>query len=329
VAEDTGFVFRGAKKSNSEDPDSHLQGTFIRDVFSSSEVQANDQLVAGTAWLFARPEFDQAFDQIYVDEAGQVALANLVAMGTCARNIVLLGDPMQLGQPTQGTHPGHSGESGLEYLLEGRATVTPERGVFLPTTYRMAPALCRFISEAVYDGRLEPEASNANQRLVLGADADPALCEAGIRFVPVEHQGNAQQSPEEAVRVGTLIESLLHQEYLNRQGVKRRISLDDILVVAPYNLQVNLLRQSLPSGTRVGTVDKFQGQEAAVAIVSMATSSQEDLPRDIGFLFSKNRMNVAISRARCMALIVGSPRLKTVHCATVEQMSLVNLLCAV
>jgi len=327
VAEETGFAFRGAKKSNGDDPDSQFRGKFVRDVFSPGEVQAEDQLVAGTAWLFARADFDQAFDQIFVDEAGQVALANLAAMGTCARNLVLLGDPMQLGQPTQGTHPGHSGESGLEYLLEGRATVPTERGVFLPTTYRMAPALCRFISDAVYDGRLEAESNNANQKLALGATADPALAEAGIRFVPVDHQGNAQQSAEEAGRVACLIESLLKQDFVDRDGVRRRITLEDILVVAPYNLQVHLLRQTLPSGARVGTVDKFQGQEAAVAIVSMATSSQEDLSRNIGFLFSKNRLNVAISRARCLALVVASPKLLTVHCATVEQMALVNLLC--
>jgi len=327
VALEEGFVFQGAKKGTAGDTDTQFQGQFLRNVNSAEDVTPEDQLVAGTAWLFSRESFDQAFDYLFVDEAGQVALANLVALGTCARNLVLLGDPMQLGQPTQGVHPGHSGESGLEYLLQERATVPADRGVFLPTSWRMAPSLCRFISDAVYDGRLEPERANHRQKLVLTEAADPALMEAGIRFLPVAHQGNSQQSAEEVERIHALFQSLLQQDFVDRQGVQRPIGLEDILVVAPYNMQVNLLRQTLPAGARVGTVDKFQGQEAPVVIVSMATSSQDDLPRDIAFLFSKNRLNVAISRAQCLAVVVASPRLLTVNCATVEQMALVNLMC--
>ena len=327
VAREDNYTFQGAKKGNADDPDTHFQGQFIRNVKSAGDISPKDQLVAGTAWLFSRPEFDQTFDYLVVDEAGQVTLANLIAMGTCAHNLVLLGDPMQLGQPTQGVHPGHSGESGLEYLLQDRATVPPDRGIFLPTTWRMAPALCQFISDAVYDGRLEPEGANHLQKLVLSVAADLILIEAGIRFLPTAHQGNSQRSQEEAARIKTLYQSLLQQEFQDRHGVQRRIGLEDILVVAPYNLQVNLLRKTLPSGARVGTVDKFQGQEAPVVIVSMATSSEEDLPRDIGFLFSKNRLNVAISRAQCLAVVVASPGLLTVNCSTVEQMALVNLMC--
>jgi uncharacterized protein len=234
---------------------------------------------------------------------------------------------MQLGQPTQGVHPGHSGESGLEYLLDGRATVAPERGIFLPTSWRMAPAVCQFISDAVYDGRLHPEADNARQKLVLNKKAAPILPETGIRFLPVTHAGNSQKSPEEADHIRTLFDTLLKQHHIDRHGKKHRFGLDDILVVAPYNMQVNLLKQTLPAGARVGTVDKFQGQEAPVVIVSMATSSEDDLPRDIGFLFSKNRLNVALSRAQCLAIVVASPDLLTVKCNTVEQMALVNLLC--
>ena len=162
--------------------------------------------MAGTAWLFSMAAFDQAFDTLFVDEAGQVALANLLALGTCARNLILLGDPMQLGQPTQGVHPGHSGESGLEYLLDGRATVAPEAGIFLPTSWRMAPAVCQFISDAVYDGRLHPEADNARQKLNLARTADPILTETGIRFLPIAHAGNSQKSPEEANRIRTLFD---------------------------------------------------------------------------------------------------------------------------
>jgi superfamily I DNA and/or RNA helicase len=340
VALADGVEFKGVKKATSRNPDSHFDGAFIRNEESADGIGDDDQLVAGTAWLFSKPEFDQTFDFLFVDEAGQVALANLLALGTCARNLILLGDPMQLGQPTQGVHPGHSGASGLEYLLDGRATVAPERGIFLPTSWRMAPAVCQFISDAVYDGRLHPEADNANQKLVFlplpqagegrgegGFSADPILTESGIRFLPVTHAGNSQKSPEEAARIRALYDNLLHQHFIDRHGKKQRIGIDDILVVAPYNMQVNLLRQTLPAGARVGTVDKFQGQEAPVVIVSMATSSEDTLPRDIGFLFSKNRLNVAISRAQCLAIVVASPDLLTVKCNTVEQMALVNLLC--
>lgn len=327
VAVEQKFSFDGIKKATATDPDSFHKGSLIKDITSADGIPAGVKLVAGTAWLFSKKEFDQAFDYLFVDEAGQVCLANLIAIGVCAKNIVLLGDPMQLSQPTQGVHPGHSGESGMEYLLDGRATVTPERGIFLPTSWRMAPAVCRFISNAVYDGRLNPEAANANQKLVLSKNADQVLIESGIRFLPVSHKSNSQRSPEEANRIAEIYKNLLLQRFTDRHCKQRDISQDDILVVAPYNMQVNLLRETLPQGARIGTVDKFQGQEAPVVIVSMATSSEEYMPRDIGFLFSKNRLNVAISRAQCLAIVVASPKLLTVKCNTVEQMALVNLLC--
>ena len=172
-------------------------------------------------------------------------MANLAAIGTCAQNIVLLGDQMQLGQPIQGVHPGRSGESSLEYLLDGLATVPPDRGIFLPTTWRMCPDVCRFISEAVYDGRLEPEPKNANQTLVLGAKPHPALQPTGVVFWPMDHAGCAQKSAEEAQEIERIYQSLLKQaSWIDREGVKRRITPDDILVVAPYNMQVKLLQRT-------------------------------------------------------------------------------------
>jgi uncharacterized protein len=327
VADEQRFSFIGAKKSTRDQDGTTFNGKFLRNVYDKKEITSDDQLVAGTAWLFADVVFDQAFDLLFVDEAGQVALANLIAMGTCAKNIVLLGDPMQLGQPTQGTHPGRSGESCLEYLLDGRATVAPDMGVFLATTWRMAPKVCEFISDAVYDGRLIPEQDNARQHLFLGKSADPILCQSGIRFVECIHEGCGQKSQEEAERIRTIYDNLLSQSYVDRKGEMHPITACDILVVAPYNMQVNLLRKALPGGARVGTVDKFQGQEAPVVIVSMTTSSGDDLPRDISFLFSKNRLNVAISRAKCLAIVVASPKLLAIKCSTVEQMALVNLLC--
>jgi len=319
--------FRGVKKSSAEDQ--FLNGRLIADTIDNAAVEGGGyQLIAGTAWLFARPALDQALDYLFIDEAGQVSLANIVAMGVSAKNIVLVGDQMQLAQPIQGAHPGGSGVSALEHLLGERATVPPECGIFLGVTRRMHPDLCRFVSDAVYDSRLEAEPGNARQRLVLEDGADPeALLPAGLRFVAVEHAGCAQKSEEEAARLQLTYECLLAQHWMDRHGAEHLLTPDDILVVSPYNMQVNLLQGLLPPGARVGTVDKFQGQEAPVVLISLATSSGEDLPRNIEFLYSRNRLNVAMSRARCLAVIYACPRLLEIACQTIDQMRLVNTLC--
>ena len=218
------------------------------------------------------------------------------------------------------------GLSVLEYLLEDWATVPPERGAFLATTWRMHENVCRFISDAVYDGRLRPEPHNQNQGLILTGDAHPALAPSATRFVEVGHQGCAQKSEEEGQVIHEIYASLLRQRYHDREGAIHPMTTENILVVSPYNMQVNYLKSILASA-RVGTVDKFQGQEAEVVLISMATSSGEDLPRNIEFLFSKNRLNVAISRARCLAVIVASPALLEIPCRTVEELELVNTLC--
>jgi superfamily I DNA and/or RNA helicase len=287
----------------------------------------NSSLIAGTAWLFARDEFDEVLDYLFIDEAGQVSLANLVAMGLSAKNIVLVGDQMQLGQPIQGVHPGLSGMSILDYLLEGEATIPADRGIFLSTTWRMHENVCRFISDAVYDGRLHPEKDNQNQSLILSKSAHDSLRENGIRFIKADHEGCSQRSEVEGEIVRDLLSSLLEQRYRDRDGKVNFIGLENVLVVTPYNVQVNYLKSILPEGAQVGTVDKFQGQEAEVVIISMVTSSSEDLPRNIEFLYSKNRLNVAISRARTLAIIVANPNLLEIPCQTVEQMQLVNTLC--
>lgn len=328
VAIQQGFEFRGAKKSTS--PESQIQGRFIRDESNTQTlIRGVDklQLVAGTAWVFSSPKLEAKFDYLFVDEAGQVALANLVAMSTCAKNIVLLGDQMQLGQPIQGVHPGESGLSTLEYLLQGEATIADSRGVFLKDTWRMHPDVCRFISDAVYSGRLEPERDNARQKLLLPKDTHPSLKPTGIAFVEAKHEGCSQRSDEEAEVILEIFKNLMGSRYVDRKGVEHPMTLENILVVAPYNLQVNRLKQVLPTGVRVGTVDKFQGQEAEAVLVSMTTSSGEYLPRDIDFLYSKNRLNVAISRARCWAGVVASPALLEVNVSSPVQMALVNTLC--
>jgi uncharacterized protein len=322
-----GLRCRGIKKSSRED---QLLGTggWIEETLENEAITRGHQLVAGTAWLFARPEHDQAFDYLFVDEAGQVGLANVVAMGVAARNIVLVGDQMQLAQPIQGTHPRESGVSGLQHLLQDHATVPPERGIFLSETRRMHPDLSVFISAAVYDGRLMSAPETERQRVLADPMLDSeAIAPAGLRFVAVESLACTQRSQPEADRLQQTYHALLGQHWMDEEGVERQIGTEDILVVSPYNMQVELLKRSLPAGARVGTVDKFQGQEAAVVLISMATSSGDDLPRNIDFLFSRNRMNVAISRARCLAVIYANPRLLEVPCNTIDQIELVNGLC--
>ena len=326
--------FRGAYKASSSNADSAFDGEYIFSVPGNGDVVAGlhedgVQLVAGTAWLFCDARMQGKLDYLFVDEAGQVAAANLAAMGLSAKNLVLLGDQMQLAQPIQGVHPGQSGLSALDFLLGGLATIPLDRGVFLPTTWRMHPKVCQFISDAIYEGRLHAEPRNAKQQLVLRSDAHPALKPSGIVYVPVAHDGCKQRSDEEAQIVLTLYQSLMQQLFRNHEGNQHPMTADNILVVAPYNVQVDLLKRTLPEGARVGTVDKFQGQEAEVVIVSMTTSNADCLPRNIEFLYSKNRLNVAISRAKTLAIVVASPALADIPCSTVEQMGLVNLMCKV
>jgi predicted RecB family nuclease len=283
-----------------------------------------DSVVGGTAWLFSRDDFDKGFDYLFVDEAGQVSIANIVAMGTCAKNIVLVGDPMQLSQPIQGAHPGESGFSALEYLLAGHNTVPGDRGIFLPVSRRMHPDVCRFISDIVYEGRLTSDDGAARQKILGNCMSHLS----GAHLIEVAHVGNAQSSLEEVAAIRNRIELLVGSIFRDRDGLERKLGLGDILVVAPYNLQVNALKVGLPSGARVGTVDKFQGQEAPVCLVSMTSSSAEEIPRGVDFLFSLNRINVAISRAQALSLVFASPALLEVPCTNVEDMRLVNSLCA-
>jgi uncharacterized protein len=325
AGEDPGW--RGVKK-HSGTPESRFRSAREEPLIDNSDdigefAGGECRLVAGTAWLFARPELDSTLDYLFVDEAGQISLADALAIGTSARNLVLLGDPLQLAQVSQAVHPPGAGASVLEHLLGEHATIPSERGLFIDETRRMHPDVCRFISEAIYEGRLESFADCARQSL----NARGELTGTGVRYVPVAHEGNARQSTEEAREVARCVDGLLGADYTTADGEIRPLRADDIMVVAPYNAQVRCLREHLPDGVRVGTVDKFQGQEAAVAFFSMATSSGAELPRNLEFLFSRNRLNVAVSRARCLAVLVCSPDLLHVRCRSAEQMRLVNALC--
>jgi superfamily I DNA and/or RNA helicase len=280
-------------------------------------------VVGATAWFFSRDENVQAFDWLFVDEAGQVGLANMAAMGRAARNIVLVGDPRQLPQVIQGAHPEPANLSCLDWMLGEHATVPPDRGIFLPISRRMHPDVCRFISDQVYQGRLTSHPDTV-QQCVSGT----AFPEVGAFWVPVSHEGNAQIAPEEVAAIQAATSELLRGTWTEKDGSTRPLRQTDIIVVAPYNAQVNALRDVLPDGIRVGTVDKFQGQEAPICLVSMTASSAEETSRGMEFLFSLNRINVAVSRAKGLSLVFGATRLREAKCETVEQMRLVNTLCA-
>jgi predicted RecB family nuclease len=280
-------------------------------------------VVAGTSWLFARPELDGTLDVLFVDEAGQQSLANTVAAATAARSIVLLGDPNQLPQVSQGTHPDGAGASALEHVLGDSRTLPPDRGLFLPVTYRMHPRVNGYVSELFYERRLATDPSTAHQAI-----AGPGT---GIRYMPVTHPGDGSRSTAEAEAVAGLVAGLVGRAWTDRFDAVRQLGLADILVVAPYNAHVAevhaAIERRLGPGARVGTVDKFQGQEAPVAIFTTATSSPDELPRDMEFLYSGNRLNVAVSRARGLAILVSSPDLLRVACRTAEQMKMVNAFC--
>ncbi|MBN8603138.1 MAG: TM0106 family RecB-like putative nuclease [Planctomycetes bacterium] len=326
MAIDRKVTFEGVKKSSAGKPESIYSGTFIGSEEESENISLSASLLAGSAWLFAHERFDQHLDYLFIDEAGQVSVANVIAMGVAARNIVLVGDQMQLGQPIQGVHPGEAGLSILDYLLAKQATVSPERGIFLNHTRRLCPSICQFISDAFYEGRLTPVEDNHRRLLEFKAPI-AGISPHGIHFIPISHVGCSQKCEEEAKAIKDYFGQLLGQTFKDKDGTTRLMTVSDILVVTPYNVQVNHLRSVLPGGARVGTVDKFQGQEAPVVLVSMVTSDAECLPRDIEFLFSANRLNVAISRAQCLALVVASPKLLEVPCKSIEHLRLVNKFC--
>jgi superfamily I DNA and/or RNA helicase len=275
--------------------------------------------------MWAREDMADSVDVLFVDEAGQMSLANVLAISPAATSLVLLGDPQQLDQPQRGLHPLGAEVSALGHLLNGRATIAAEQGVFLTETRRLHPDVCAFTSELFYEGRLTSRPENANQRLNTG---DP-LDGTGLRYAPVEHTGNQNESQEEVERVATLVDGLLRTgaTWTDKKRGTHPIGIKDILIVSPYNAQVSALTDRLPAGSRAGTVDKFQGQEAPIVFYSMATSTPEDAPRGMEFLYSLNRLNVAVSRARCVAVIVASPALFQVQCRTPRQIELANAFC--
>jgi superfamily I DNA and/or RNA helicase len=289
-----------------------------------SALRGDCRVAGGTAWFWASPHAVDAVDVLFVDEAAQMSLASVLAVSHAAKTVVLLGDPQQLHQPTQGTHPDGVDTSALDHMLAGHPTIPEDRGLFLEETWRLHPTICAFTSELFYENRLHPRPGLELQEI----RSTSGLRGSGLRNLPVAHTGNQSSSPEEAEVVRGLVSDLLasNPTWINREGRELPLSLDDILIIAPYNAQVFELQTRLPSA-RIGTVDKFQGQEAPVVVYSMTTSSHADAPRGMEFLYSLNRLNVATSRAQCLCVLVASPMVFEADCRTPEQMRLANAYC--
>jgi len=282
-------------------------------------------VLAGTTWMWPRHEFIDSVDVLVVDEAGQLSLADTIAASQATKSMILLGDPQQLKQPQQGTHPEGTEVSALEHILQGENTIADDKGLFLNDTWRMHPKICKYISEMFYTGRLHPHEGMELQVI----EGNTSIKAAGLWYLPLNHHGNQNSSTEEAETVHSMITDLTKGDvfWTNHKGEKHIIQQKDILVISPYNAQVAKIKSILPDAIRVGTVDKFQGQEAPIVIYSMASSSLEDAPRGMDFLYNANRFNVAISRARSAAIVVASPKLFSPDCRTPSQMKMANAFC--
>ena len=318
--------FKNQKEFKKVFPNEQYPRFFFRKdmTFTGKQPYESFSVVGATAYGFAKEEMrEDPLDYLFVDEASQVAMANLVAVSGATKNIILMGDQMQLEQPLQGSHPGEAGTSALEYMLKGFSVIPEDIGVFLERTYRMHPAICKPLSDVVYEGKLSTDPSNQNQAVEV-KNKQLITGPTGILFIPVEHEDNTQCSEEEVVVVQQIINELKSSLFIDKAQKKQLITTDDILVVAPYNMQVNLLKEKLVGDVKIGTIDKFQGQEAPVVIISMAVSNVEDSPRGLDFIFDIKRLNVAISRAQALVIVVVSRQLYYCPVASLEQMEKAN-----
>ena len=292
--------------------------------FKKNMPYENYDVVGTTVYKFATElSYENPVDYLFVDEASQVALANLIAITGAAKNIILMGDQMQLEQPIQGSHPEQSGASALEYMLKGHSVIPDDQGLFLERTYRMHPNVCQPLSEIVYEGKLKADIDNAKQSINIEHPQQITQTN-GILPLSVMHEGNTQSSKEEVDIVEELVKELKTGNYTDKEGNSQPITDKDILIVAPYNMQVNLLKEHLSSDLKIGTIDKFQGQEAPVVIISMSVSDVTESSRGLDFVFDINRLNVAVSRAKALAIIVANKGLEECEVNSLEQMERVG-----
>jgi uncharacterized protein len=315
-------------KPKDDNPEA-LQAIDDNDRIAQLFAGADQRLLGGTSWLWANERFRDSVDVLFIDEAGQMSLADVLAVSAGAKSLVLLGDPQQLEQPQQASHPPGAGASALEHLLAGAKTIADDRGLFLRQTRRLHPDICAFTAEAFYENRLTSVAGLERQAVLAPpGSAAAGLGRAGLVYVPVEHDANQSRAVEEVEAVVSLVAALTSDgiRYRNADDEESPLTHADLMIVAPYNAQVTALAERLPD-VKIGTVDKFQGQQAPVVIVSLTTSSPEDAPRGMDFLYSANRLNVATSRAKALCILVGSPRLFEPDCRTPRQMRLANSFC--
>ena len=321
------YIFKGLKKGNPDDPDTFYDGKFVKTDRNEKHyidgLKDNKILLyAGTKYHLSQWYYQNKLDYLFVDEASQISVADLVALGGITKNIILIGDQMQLGQPTQGSHPGESGCSVLDYLLEGKDTIADNKGIFLNKTYRLHPKINSFISENFYEDRLLANQENINRKIEYKKNS--IIKSEGIHTILMSHDDRSQQSIEEFEIIKKIINQLIGCKFTDFDKSVRKINVDDILIVSPYNVQVNFLKERLMKGIRCGTIDKFQGMEAPITIISMTSSSVEDLPRNKKFFFNRNRLNVAISRAQCSSIILINPRLLGSAPTDYEEFKLIN-----
>jgi uncharacterized protein len=281
-------------------------------------------LLAGTSFQWANELADEGLDCLFIDEAGQLSLIDTLACGLSAKNIVLLGDPQQLQQPQQGVHPEGTEVSALTHILQEQQTIRPDQGVFLDKTWRMHPTICAFDSEQFYENKLMPV--DGLERQVI--EGNTTFVGSGLKFIPSKHEGNTNSSEEEIKVITAIVNELCKGDviYINEKGENKVLDASDIKIISPYNAQVGKLKKALPQ-IEIGTVDKFQGQESPVIIYSVATSSPEDAPRGMDFLYSPNRFNVAVSRARAMFILVAAPAIFEPDCKSPAQIKLANPFC--
>lgn len=282
-------------------------------------------VIAGTSMFWAHHDMANTVDYLFVDEAGQLSLADTLACIFATKNLVLLGDPQQLKQPQQGVHPEGVDVSALEHLFCGQQTITTDQGIFLETTWRMHPKICAFNSKLFYDNKLQSFAGLERQQIT----GNTKFNGSGLYFESVPHSANNNHSPEEVEAVAAIFAELTKGDVFweNAKGVREVVTAKHIKIITPYNSQLHEIKMRLNGFEEVGTVDKFQGQEAPIVICSMATSTAEEAPRGMEFLYSPNRFNVAVSRARAAFILVASPTLFEPECKTVKDMNLANVFC--
>ncbi|WP_440677397.1 TM0106 family RecB-like putative nuclease [Candidatus Pelagibacter sp. HIMB1587] len=327
LAENQGFLFKGLKMGNPDNDDTYYKGNLIKtDKNEKHYIDAlkerNTLLFAGTKYHLSQWYYRSKIDYLFIDEAGQISIADLIALGGVAKNIILVGDQLQLGQPTQGSHPGLSNNSVLDYLLQGKDTIEDNRGIFLNRTYRMHPNINSFVSENFYENKLLTNPENQKRKIDLPNNF--FIKNEGIHTILMNHEDCTQTSEQEFKKIDEIIKKLIGKKFTDINNKVRPLSIEDFLIVSPYNAQVNFLLARLPAGTRCGTIDRFQGQQAPVTIISMTSSDLESLPRDKSFFFNRNRLNVAISRAQCLSIILFNPKLLESPPKTYEEFKMIN-----